>query len=125
MAKGRQEHEDHLAAVQLLGKTVSKRAGFRCEWCEGDQELRLWEYQPDQEPSEANLALICQGCRELLAAKRPDPRRLRSLRNALWSEVPAVAEGAATLLSRCGESWAREAIEESFIDERLKQRLLA
>lgn len=124
MAKGRQDHQDHLAAVQLLGKSVSKRAGFRCEWCDGDQELRLWEYQPEKEPSEANLALICQGCRELLASKKPDPRRLRSLRNALWSEVPAVAEGVAVVLSRCHESWVREAIEESLIDEALKERLL-
>lgn len=124
MAKGAQNNREHLAAVQLFGKTISKRAGFRCEWCEGGEELRLWEYQPDQEPSEENLALICHSCRELFGAKNPDPRRLRSLRNALWSQVPAVAEGAAIVLSRCKEPWVREAIEESFIDEALKDRLL-
>ena len=124
MAKGAQNNREHLAAVQLFGKTISKRAGFRCEWCEGGEELRLWEYQPDQEPSEENLALICHSCRELSGAKNPDPRRLRSLRNALWSPVPAVAEGAAMVLSRCKEPWVREAIEESLIDEALKERLL-
>lgn len=124
MAKGAQQNRDHLDAVQLFGKAVSKRACFKCEWCEGDEELRLWEYQPDAEPCEENLALLCRPCRELAVAKKADPRVLRSIRNALWSPVPAVAEGAAVVLSRCKEPWAREAIEESFIDQALKDRLL-
>lgn len=124
MAKGAQQNKDHLEAVQLFGKTVSKRAAFKCEWCEGNEELRLWEYRPDEEPAEENLALLCRSCRELAVTKAPDPRRLRSIRNALWSPVPAVAEGAAVVLARCKEPWAREAIEESFIGEALKERLL-
>lgn len=124
MSKGHRENQDHKAAVQLLGKGISKRAGFRCEWCEAGEELRVWEYQPDQEPSEENLALLCQSCRELTVAKQVDPRRLHALRNALWSQVPAVAEGAAVVLARCKEPWVREAIEESFIDDALKAKLL-
>ncbi|HBA89393.1 MAG TPA: hypothetical protein DCZ75_15830 [Geobacter sp.] len=124
MAKGEKNHQDHLASVQLLGKQISKRAGFRCEWCEGDDELRLWEYQPDQEPSLESLALLCRPCRDMTGAKNPDPHRLRNIRNALWSDVPAVAEGAAVVLSRSKEPWVREAIEESFIDEGVKRKLL-
>jgi len=123
MAKGDKIHKEHLEAVQLLGKSISKRAGFRCEWCEGSEGLRLWEYQPDRDPALENLALLCESCRELSTAKSTDPRRLRAIRNALWSEVPAVAEGAAVVLSRCKESWAREAIEESLIDQTVKDRL--
>ncbi|HJV34605.1 hypothetical protein [Geomonas sp.] len=124
MAKGSQLNKEHLEAVNQFGKTIAKRAGFRCEWCGGDQGLRLWEYQPDQEPAAENLALLCDDCRNLTGLKSPDPKALRSLRNALWSDIPAVAEGAAIVLSRCKEPWAREAIEESFIDEALKERLL-
>jgi hypothetical protein len=124
MAKGSQLNKEHLEAVSQFGKTIAKRAGFRCEWCGGDQGLRLWEYQPDQEPAAENLALLCDGCRDLTGSKKGDPKELRSLRNALWSDIPAVAEGAAIVLSRCKEPWAREAIEESFIDEALKERLL-
>lgn len=123
MAKGLKEHQEHRSAVQLLGKAVSKRAGFRCEWCEGDEGLAVWEYQPEREPAPENLALLCEPCRELNGAKNVDPRRLRGIRNALWSDIPAVAEGAATVLARCKEAWAREAIEESFIDQALKERL--
>ena len=124
MAKGEQLHKDHLTAVNLLGKSISKRAAFRCEWCEGSDGLRLWEYRPDEEPSPENLALLCDPCRELCSSKSADTHRLRPLRNALLSEVPAVAEGAAIVLSRSREPWVREAIEESFIDETLKARLL-
>jgi hypothetical protein len=124
MAKGEKIHREHLAAVNLFGKSIGKRAGFRCEWCAGSEGLRLWEYRPDREPAAENLALLCDACRSLSASKSGDPHRLRALRNALWSDVPAVAEGAALVLARCGESWAREAIEESFIDEALKARLL-
>lgn len=124
MAKGDQLHKEHLEAVNLFGKSISKRAGFRCEWCEGSDGLRLWEYRPDQEPAEQNLALLCEGCRTLYSSKSCDTHQLRALRNALWSDVPAVAEGAAIVLARCKEPWAREAIEESFIDEGLKAKLL-
>lgn len=124
MAKGEQLHKGHLDAVNLLGKSISKRAGFRCEWCGGSDGLRLWEYRPDQEPAPENLALLCDPCRTLSNSRSSDPHQLRSLRNALWSDVPAVAEGAAIVLSRCREPWAREAIEESFIDEALKEKLL-
>jgi len=124
MAKGQQMHQEHRDAVQQFGKQVGKRAGFRCEWCEGNDGLKLWEYRPDQEPEQESLALLCEPCRELVTAKKPDPHRLRSIRNALWSNIPAVAEGAALVLARSNEPWAREAIEESFIDEELKAKLV-
>jgi hypothetical protein len=124
MAKGSQLNKEHLEAVNLLGKSISKRAGFKCEWCAGNHDLRLWEYQPDQDPTAENVALLCEECRNLYEAKSPDMHKLRAIRNALWSDIPAVSEGAAIVLSRCKEPWAREAIEESFIDENLKEKLL-
>jgi len=123
MAKGQRVHQEHLDAVSVFGKSIGKRAGFRCEWCAGKDGLSLWEYRPDQEPCPENLALLCDACRALSVSKSAHPRELHAVRNALWSDVPAVAEGAAVVLSRCREPWAREAIEESFIDEELKRRL--
>jgi protein PhnA len=38
--------------------------------------------------------------------------------------VPAVAQGAARVLAQCKEAWAREAIEESFIDDAVKATIL-
>lgn len=124
MAKGQRLHQEHQDAVNRFGKTIGKRAGFRCEWCGGADGLKVWEYRPDDEPAEENLALLCESCRTLASSKNSDQHLLRSIRNALWSDIPAVAEGAALVLARSREPWAREAIEESFIDEELKARLV-
>jgi hypothetical protein len=124
MAKGYQANKERQEDLQSFGKSVGKRAGFKCEWCESKDELRLWDYQPDLSPDMDSLALLCQNCRELADGRRAELNELRSIRNALWSNVPAVAEGAARVLAQCKEAWAREAIEESFIDDAVKATIL-
>lgn len=124
MAKRYQENRERIDTISAFGKAISKRAGFCCEWCGSKDDLRVWDQRPDREPVEETLALLCGRCRDLYHGSPADQNELRSIRNALWSDVPAVAEGAAQLLSRCGEAWAREAIEESFIDDAVKSDLL-
>ena len=124
MAKGYQANREHQEAINILGKALSKRAGFKCEWCENKESLRTWEYHPDSDPTLDTLALLCDRCRKLASGSTADPKELHSIRNALWSEIPAVAEGAARVLARCRETWTRDAIEESCIDEQLKAELL-
>jgi hypothetical protein len=124
MAKGHQAHKDHIEAISSFGKAVSKRAGFTCEWCEAKDDLRPWESRPGSEPVMDTLALLCSRCRELAAGRKSDLNELREIRNALWSNVPAVAEGAARVLAQCKDGWVREAIEESLIDDTLKAELL-
>jgi len=125
MAKGYQANKERQEELQSFGKSVGKRAGFKCEWCDSKDDLRLWDYQPDLSPDMDSLALLCQNCRELADGRRAELNELRSIRNALWSNVPAVAEGAARVLSQCKEAWAREAIEESFIDDTVKATILS
>lgn len=124
MAKGYQANKERQQELQSFGKSVGKRAGFKCEWCESKDDLRLWDYLPDLSPDMDSLALLCLNCRELADGRRAELNELRSIRNALWSNVPAVAEGAARVLAQCKEAWAREAIEESFIDDTVKAELL-
>jgi len=124
MAKGFQENKDRKEAIGSFGKSIGKRAGFKCEWCESKDELRVWDYQPDLPPNMDMLALLCQRCREWADGRKADQQELRSIRNALWSNIPAVAEGAARVLAQCREPWAREAIEESFIDDDVKAEIL-
>ncbi len=124
MAKGYQANKERRDALNAFGKEIGKRAGFKCEWCGGKEDLRLWDYRPEREPETGTLALLCSRCRELAAGRNADLNELRSIRNALWSDVPAVAEGAARVLAKCREPWVREAIGESFIDEDVKKELL-
>jgi hypothetical protein len=124
MAKGFQENKDRKEAIGSLGKSIGKRAGFKCEWCESKDDLRVWDSQPDASPAMETLALLCQQCRGWADGRKAAPNELRSIRNALWSTVPAIAEGAARVLAQCNEPWAREAIEESFIDEAVKAEIV-
>lgn len=124
MAKGYQSNKERLAEIASLGKVIGKRAGFKCEWCENRDDLRLWDYRPDEPPGMETLALLCQRCRDWADGGKPDPNELHSIRNALWSDIPAVAEGAAAVLAKSRLPWVREAIEESFIAESVKSAIL-
>ena len=124
MAKGHAAHRERQELIASFGKVLGKRAKFRCEWCEGKDDLRPWDHRPEEEPAEETLALLCGRCREWAGGMKATEQELRSIRNALWSDVPAVAEGAARVLARCKEPWAREAIEESFIADEVKRELL-
>lgn len=124
MAKGYQGNKERLEEMSSFGKTISKRAGFACEWCGSRDDLRVWDYKPDASPSPETLALLCGQCRGWADGRKAAPQELRAIRNALWSDIPAVAEGAAKVLVQCKEPWVREAIEESFIDDAVKAALL-
>ena len=124
MAKGYKANKERLEEISAFGKTIGKRAGFKCEWCESKDDLRVWDYQPDLPPAGETLALLCGRCRDWADGRKAEPNELRSIRNALWSNIPAIAEGSARVLARCKEPWAREAIEESFIADAVKADLL-
>ena len=124
MAKGYLANKERLEEITAFGKTIGKRAGFKCEWCESKDDLRVWDYKPEVSPQMETLALLCQHCRGWADGRKASPNELRSIRNALWSNVPAVAEGAARVLAQCKESWVREAIEECFIDDAIKAEIL-
>jgi protein PhnA len=124
MAKGYQANKERQEEIGSFGKAVGKRAGFKCEWCESRDDLRLWDYRPDAPPGMDTLALLCGRCRDWADGGKASPDELRSIRNALWSDIPAVAEGAARVLARCREPWVREAIEDSFIDDGVKAEIL-
>ena len=123
MAKGYDANREHKDQVASFGKVLGKRAGFTCEWCGAKDDLRPWEYRPGAEPAPDGLALLCQRCRSLADGAPADPGELPSLRNALWSDVEAVAGGAGRVLLRSKVPWARDAIEESIYDEAVREKL--
>ena len=124
MTKGYNAYKERQETLSSYGKGIGKRAGFACEWCGDKEDLRVLDQKPDREPEMESLALLCGRCRSLAEGRKADLNELRAIRNALWSDIPAVAEGAAQVLARCKEPWIREAIEESLIDEDLKTELL-
>ena len=125
MPKGHQGNKKRLEAIDAFAKSIGRRARTACEWCESKEDLQVWDFQPDIPPNMDTLAMLCRNCRELAKGKKARPGELRSIRNGLWSNIPAVAEGAGEVLVRCNEPWVRDAIDQSFMDNGIKMQLLA
>ena len=123
MARGRDAHQAHLAAVAALGKNLSRRAGSRCELCAGDADLRVFEVPPSEEPDEDAAILACGGLpRGHRGQEAPRPgAACASLETAMWSEVAPAQIAAVRLLRRVAEheDWAREALDGLWLDEEM------
>ena len=126
MAKGREEHEARVAALNMLGKDLARRAKSKCELCErGGEKLQIFEVPPVPcDPDFGRSLLLCAECADQAA----DPRRLKSgehwrfLAGQAWSENPMVQVMAIRLLKRLAKTqdWAREALDELFLDEEIE-----
>jgi protein PhnA len=110
-SKGRDKHEARQAAVADLGKELARRGRSRCELCEGRDGVRTHDTAPDEAPSLDTLLLLCERCRAWVGGEAQDPRTLRFLETAVWSEVPVVAGLAREMLDRVDADWARETRE--------------
>lgn len=126
MAKGKEEHEARVAALNTFGKDLARRAKSKCELCErGGEKLAIFEVPPvPREPDAGRCLLLCGDCADQAA----DSRRFRSgeqwrfLAGQAWNENPMVQVMAIRLLRRLQKSqdWAREALDGLFLDEEIE-----
>jgi protein PhnA len=121
MAKGYELHQARMMALQGMGKDLARRAKSRCE-ITGAAGVPLWPYEVPPvgaEPDIDRTILISPSCREMLE----HPERLcghewQCLTETVWSDMPAVQVTAWRMLRELAkrEDWAREALEEVFLD---------
>jgi len=121
MAKGYEQHQARMMALQGLGKDLTRRAKSKCEITgAAGVPLRPYEVPPvGEDPELERTLLISNECHEMLE----NPRRLagrtwQCLAEAVWSEMPAVQVVAWRMLSELAkrEDWAREVLEEVYLD---------
>jgi protein PhnA len=121
MAKGYELHQARMMALQGIGKDLARRAKSKCEITgAAGVPLRPYEVPPvGEDPELDRTLLISNECHEMLE----NPRRLagrtwQGLAEAVWSEMPAVQVVAWRMLSELAkrEDWAREVVEEVFLD---------
>ncbi len=123
MAKGREEYQARQFTLQGFGKDLARRAKSKCEVCEASgAKLTPYEVPPEEAlPAYERCILICDDCREALEnPKKFTPgEHWRVLAQTVWSDVAPVQVVAVRLLRRHGDSeaWAREALEEVYLDE--------
>lgn len=111
MAKGLEKHRARQDAIQVHGKDLARRAGKKCELCDGEGDLRPYDTAPASEPSLDTLLLACARCRDLAEGGKADERELRFLETAVWHELPHVAKTARAILGRVDAPWARATLE--------------
>lgn len=122
MAKGYDDHKARLDAVNYFGKALAKRAKSKCELCSESTSLSVFEVPPvDDEPDIEICVLICQVCQEQVEKpKRMDANHWRCLSDTMWSEYPAVQVLAYRLLNRLDEDWARDLLDQLYLEEEVE-----
>ncbi len=121
MGKGYDMHQARVSALQALGKDLARRAKSKCEITgAAGVPLRAYEVPPvSAEPELERILLLSEACHEVLESpKRLAGREWQCLAEVVWSESPAVQVVAWRMLHRLAqrEDWAREVLEELFLD---------
>ncbi len=126
MGKGYEQHQARTMALQAIGKDLARRAKSKCELTgAAGVPLRPYEVPPvAAEPDLDRTLLLSEECHEAL--ERPNKlagRQWQSLAEVVWSEMPAVQVVAWRMLSCLAkrEDWAREVIEEVFLDPEVEE----
>ncbi|MCB9741182.1 MAG: phnA protein [Alphaproteobacteria bacterium] len=124
MARGRDQYDAHQAALNALGRPLSRRARSACELCGASGSLSVVELEGGpEEPDEDWALLLCERCRELPGAKRLDAADLRFLETTVWSEIRPTQILAVRLVRRMAEDevmWARECVESLYLDPEIE-----
>ena len=130
MAKGYEIHQARMMALQGLGKDLARRAKSKCELTgAAGVSLRSYEVPPvGEEPDIERTLLLCEQCHEMLEhPKRLSGRTWQCLAEAVWSDMPAVQVVAWRLLHELAtrEDWAREVLDELFLDPEVEAWAMA
>lgn len=125
MGKGYETHQVRVAALQAIGKELARRAKSKCELT-GAAGVPLRPYEVPPVPADPELGrtlLLSEACHDVLEnPKRLAGREWQCLAEAVWSEMPAVQVVAWRMLNHLAkrEDWAREVVEELFLDEEVE-----
>ncbi len=120
MAKGFQKNREHKDKVALLGKSLIRRSGKKCELCSASGvSLMVAEVDPAPAvPDEDHAIMVCGRCQTVMGADKPDAGELRFLESVIWSEIPAVQVSAVRIcqkLAKTGVDWAETLLETVYL----------
>src|SRR6478736_5518973 len=125
MGKGYETHQARMTALQGLGKDLARRAKSKCELTGvAGVPLRIYEVPPvGPEPDIDRTLLVSEACLDVLEHPgKLKGREWQCLAETVWSEQPATQVVAWRMLKHLAqrEDWAREVMEELFLDEEVE-----
>ncbi|WP_408095556.1 PhnA domain-containing protein [Peredibacter sp. HCB2-198] len=95
------------------------RAGSKCELCSDTNNLSLYEVQPITKIDENSAVIVCQKCKDQIeSATSLDAHHWHCLNASMWSEFLPVQVMSYRILSLLKEEpWARDLLEQLYLDE--------
>ena len=102
-----------------LEDLLKQRSDNKCELCQSENSLKLYEVMPQDRSNEDNCILICDKCTAQIEKKEElDNNHWSVLSTSMWSEVPGVQVTSWRMLNRLrSESWAMEALDLMYLDD--------
>ncbi len=102
-----------------IDASLKARSGNKCELCQSDNSLSVYEVGPTAYNSGDNNILICEKCKAQVEKKEPlDNNHWACLTTSMWSEVPAVQIVSWRMLNRLkNESWAMDNLDMMYLDD--------
>ncbi len=102
-----------------LEDQLLKRGENKCELCQSDVNLKLYEVGPQDRYDEHNSVMLCSKCLAQIEKKEDlDIKHWNFLTTTMWSEVPGIQVITWRMLNRFRhESWAMESLEMMYLDD--------
>jgi protein PhnA len=102
-----------------LEDLLTKRSENKCELCQAETPLKVYEVLPQTRTTEDNCILICDKCLAQIEKREElDSAHWSCLTTSMWSEVPGVQVVSWRMLNRLrSESWAMDALDMMYLDD--------
>lgn len=103
----------------ILEEQLLQRSENKCELCQSEDTLNLYEVPPQSARNEDNCIMICDTCEsQILKRAEMNVNHWRCLTASMWSEVPGVQVVAWRLLNRLSsEGWASDNLDMLYLDD--------
>ena len=100
-----------------LDAAIRSRAGDKCELCSSTDGLAAREVPPQADENSERHVLVCGTCSSHLQAGTGDDQHWFCLREAVWSDVPAVQVMSWRILSGMpAQEWAADLLSQDILD---------
>lgn len=106
-----------------LFDTLSQRAHSQCELCSSGNNLSVYEIPPVTKVSSETALVVCETCKTQIENPHDlDANHWRCLNDSMWSEHAPVQVMAWRMLNLLKEeAWARDLLEQLYLDESLQE----
>lgn len=105
--------------IMTIEQTLLERNGSKCELCNSETNLSVYEVPPVTDANADNCVLVCDTCLDQIEnPENVNPNHWRCLNDSMWTAVPAVQVMAWRQLKRLNtEIWAQDLLDMLYLDE--------